>query len=52
MKIDDLKPKDITSAMKDIHDMVNPKVDTNIRVDNNNTQENNMPMQINIIRDN
>ncbi len=25
---------------------------TNIKVDNNNTQENNMPMQINIIRDN
>lgn len=41
MKIDDLKPKDITSAMKDIHDMVNPKVDTNIRVDNNNLQQTN-----------
>ncbi len=32
---------------------VNPRhANTNIKVDNNNTQENNMPMQINIIRDN
>lgn len=28
MKIDDLKPKDITSALKDINDIVNPKVET------------------------
>ena len=32
---------------------INPRhANTNIKVDNNNTQENNMPMQINIIRDN
>ena len=32
---------------------INPRhANTSIKVDNNNTQENNMPMQINIIRDN
>lgn len=32
---------------------INPRhANTNIKVDNNNIQENNMPMQINIIRDN
>lgn len=50
MKIDDLKPKDITSALKDINDIVNPKVDTVIN--NANLQQNETTMQINIIRDN
>ena len=38
MKIDDLKPKDITSALKDINDIVNPKVETVIN--NANLQQN------------
>ena len=48
-KIDDLKPKDITSALKDINDIVNPKVDTVIN--NANLQQNEIPTIINIVRD-
>ena len=42
MKIDDLKPKDITSALKDINDIVNPKVDTSINIQNSNNQQTNI----------
>lgn len=50
MKIDDLKPKDITSALKDINDINNPSI-SKIEVNNSNNQQNNIPTQINIIRD-
>ena len=40
MQLEGLKPKEITSAMKDIHDMNNPKESqTNINIDNQNTQQ-------------
>lgn len=38
MKIDDLKPKDITSALKDINDIVNPKDAASININNENNQ--------------
>lgn len=45
MKIDDLKPKDITSALKDINDIVNPKVDTSINIQNSNNQQTNIEVE-------
>lgn len=41
MKIDDLKPKDITSALKDINDMINPKAENVINNNNTNATQNN-----------
>lgn len=38
MKIDDLKPKDITGALKDIHDINNPKDAASININNENNQ--------------
>lgn len=41
MKIDDLKPKDITGALKDIHDMNNPKDVASINIQNTNAVQTN-----------
>ena len=45
MKIDDLKPKDITSALKDINDIINPKDGANITVNNTNAVQNNLAIE-------
>lgn len=44
--------KQVSSTLKDIESMANPSPNTLIQNNNANVQENNMPMQINIIRDN
>lgn len=49
MKIDDLKPKDITSALKDINDIVNPKDGTNINVSNTNATQTNIELNKDIV---
>ena len=46
MKIDDLKPKDITGALKDIHDMNNPKDATSINIQNTNAVQTNNNIDI------
>ena len=43
MKIEDLKPKDITSALKDIHDINNPTPKTDISLTNANQVNNEAP---------
>ena len=44
--------KNVSGVLKDIESMANPSPNTLIQNNNANVQENNMPMQINIIRDN
>lgn len=45
MKIDDLKPKDITGALKDIHDINNPKDATSFNIQNTNVQQTNIDIE-------
>lgn len=46
MKIDDLKPKDITGALKDIHDINNPKDAASINIQNTNAVQTNNNIDI------
>ena len=45
MKIDDLKPKDITGALKDIHDIANPQT-SKTEINNTNSTQNIVTVEI------